>query len=46
MIESTGKPPKVAVGFHTCGAQAGFDCLDPICETVYLGGDLLWHPIR
>ena len=35
MNASSGKLPKLAVGFYTGGAQAGFDGIEPICETMY-----------
>jgi hypothetical protein len=34
MSASSIKLPKLVVGFHTYGAQAGFDGIEPICETM------------
>ena len=36
MSASSGKLPKLPVGFHTGDAEAGFDGIEPICETMYV----------
>ena len=36
MSASSGKLPKLPVGFHSGDAQSGFDGIEPICETMYV----------